>query len=46
MGERGRELVTTKYSWDVMVAGMERIYRQLVDGIPFEEYTDYSNNGG
>ena len=43
MGERGRALIESKYSWDVMVAGMDRIYRQLVAGEPFREYTDYSD---
>ncbi|MCI5779187.1 MAG: glycosyltransferase family 4 protein [Lentisphaeria bacterium] len=45
MGERGRELIETKYSWSVLAAGMNRIYQQLVSGEPFDEYTDYSNHG-
>ena len=45
MGKRGRELIKTKYSWDVLVAGMDHIYRQLIAGRPFEEYTDYSDYG-
>jgi glycosyltransferase involved in cell wall biosynthesis len=30
MGKRGRELVETKYNWDIIVAQIENIYKELL----------------
>jgi hypothetical protein len=32
MGERGRELVMSKYSWDVIAARLGDVYRDMLKG--------------
>lgn len=40
LGECGRTLILQKYSWDVMVDGMSRIYQRFASGEKFEDYQD------